>query len=547
MAETIVTLSGDDKALFQALQRIVGQQDKADAGFKKMKASSKDASESVLKGVNDAVSSLGKMVVGYASVTTAIQLANTAIQSQIELNNEAKQSFDAVAKAQQEAAKNLAGVSSGKISEALQKEVPAIAIEASFKDLPAITKALGSSASIVGDEIAKSVVATAAKLEKLTPENLQTTATSTADLVKATGVKDAREAMALLLSAGSVARPEELGRLSLGAARAVNAGTLSAPGQDKVQAAKEATALFAMLSKVDKSGESAATATVQLLAQLRELFKGREDDPGTIRGRLEAIQGSQDLQKGFLGEFKGNDLLAELKEEFVKDLKGEAIFKPIFESLTDTKSTDSAELANALKTVTTDVKVFEEALKTLDLTPQQKLANAQASAQTAVAVQKFGDAPRASAATIRETYEEAVKNTNVTTGQFLREFFIRQTGLLSAEEASTDPATFGRGRIADLEQRRAALLRQPQSAEIDDKIQTVNAAIQSIERAVQVANTPREFINDELAKQNEVMREQTGVLKEISRKLGGQAQPNSPPAATVPTNSTSNAINAGRP
>lgn len=484
--------------------------------------SSKESSQ----GINKLVDGVAKWAAGYATVTTAIGVLNGAIASQIELNDKVVESFDRVAKAQQEAAKNLAGVSPEKISAALQQEIPKIAIEARFKDLPGLTKALGSTASIVGEERASSVVATAAKLERLTPENLQTTATSTGDLVKATGVKDAREAMALLLSAGSVARPEELGKLSLGASRAVNAGTLAAPGQDKVAAAKESTALFAMLSSVDKSGESASTATVQLIAQLSEMFKDSPDDPGTTMGRLQAVRSDP-----------------EKKEAFLSDLKGEAIFKPLFKALTDEASTQSAELATALKTITTDIKVFDAALKTLNITPQQKVANARAEADTAIEVQKFGDAPRAATGNIRQIYSEAMANTNVSISQYLAELI--KSPSVGLSEAFDSPDKFARESIDDLQLRRLQLQKLPTSSINDDKLQVVDRAIKAITELRAVAIAPRDFPSPQLEEQNKLTAENNKLLGEISRKLDARPNPAAPPPPV--TDTLQNALKAGRP
>jgi hypothetical protein len=462
MAETIVTLSGDDKQLLAALRRISGAQDNVDAGLKKIKKSSKEAATLYETGLNSAVTAVTSLGAGYLSASTAAAALNTVLDAQVERQERVLTLTKDVAAAQQEAAKNLAGVSLENISQTLEKDVPRIALAADFADLPALTKALGSSASIVGDNLAKSVVETAAKVERLTPGNLQTTATSTADLVKATGVTDAREAMSMLLSAGSVARPEELGRLSLGAAKAVNAGTLAAPTQDKVEAAKESTAIFAMLSKVDKSGESAATATVQFIAQLNDLFKGRENDPGSTIGRLEAVRNDPELQASML-----------------KDLKGEAIFKPIFESLVNATSTDSAELSKALQTITTDVKIFDAALKTLNVTPQQQAANAIASVDAAVSVQGFGDSETRSKASIAEITEKAL---NTTTTGFLDSLMAPLDRFVRGLDAASIPAErFGSFQKENLQARKEQLLDVPYSDDIENKIRIIDNALAAID------------------------------------------------------------------
>jgi hypothetical protein len=501
MAETVVTLSGDETKLLNAMRKVLGVQDNMDGGFKKIKASSKDANDNAFKGIDKVVTGLGQWASGFATVSAAGAVVNSMLNDQVTIQKEALSVATEVAKAQQEAAKNLAGVAPEKISALLQKEVPKIAIEASFKDIAALTKALGSTSSIVGEDRAASAVTTAAKLERLTPENLQTTATSLGDLVKATGLNDAREAGALLLSAGSVARPEELGKLSLGAARAVNAGTLASPGQDKVAAAKESTALFAMLSSVDKSGESASTATVQLIAQLREMFKDRPDDPGTTIGRLKAVKSD-----------------ASLKESFLGDLKGEAIFKPLFEALTDDASQQSKELATALETITTDVKVFDAALKTLEITPQQKTANALARAETSVEVQKFGDKSSFTTAAVADIAKAALENTGSTTFQKFQNSISKMTDF-GFERSTMTPSRFAAVQLENLSQRKTELSGLARTPEIQDKIQTIDAAIQSINDLKQVQNTPREFQSPQLEEQNKSVKEQNEILRDISRKL----------------------------
>ena len=45
MAQTIVTLSGDDAELYKAFQRILDQQAKTDAGYKKIRGASKEAAD----------------------------------------------------------------------------------------------------------------------------------------------------------------------------------------------------------------------------------------------------------------------------------------------------------------------------------------------------------------------------------------------------------------------------------------------------------------------------------------------------------------------
>lgn len=300
MAQTIVTLSGDDAELYKAFQRIIDQQAKTESGYKKIRNSSKEASDAAKaaakeqadaerqreRWIGGAVSQVTNLVGAYFSVNAAVEALSHTHETLISNQDKALAKAIELAAAQQEAAKNLAGQTPQAISQTLQKTVPEIAKSTQFQDLSKLTTALGSAASIVGEEKATGVVSAAAQLTRFTPDQLQTTATSTADIMAATGIKDAKQALALLASTGSVARPEELAKLSQGAAAAVNAAIAQAPKQDKIDAAKEGVALYAKLTKVDPSGQSAATASIDFIRQVSAVFA----DPKVIKERSERIE-----------------------------------------------------------------------------------------------------------------------------------------------------------------------------------------------------------------------------------------------------------------
>lgn len=300
MAQTIVTLSGDDAELYKAFQRLIDQQAKTDAGYKKIRGASKEAADAAKaaakeqadaekqrqKHVDSAIGSVTGLVAAYVSVQGAVSGLTQAHEILLTNQDKALAKAKELAAAQQEAAKNLAGNTPQAISQTLQKTVPEIARETQFNDLAKLTTALGSAASIVGEERAKSVVTESARITRFTPDQLQTTATATADIMAATGLDDAKQALALLASTGSVARPEELAKLAQGAAAAVNAAIAQAPAQDKVDAAREGVALYAKLTKVDPQGQSAATATTDFMRQISAVFA----DPKVVKERTERIE-----------------------------------------------------------------------------------------------------------------------------------------------------------------------------------------------------------------------------------------------------------------
>ena len=300
MAQTIVTLSGDDAELYKAFQRILDQQAKTEGGYKKVADASKQAAAQAkaaakeqadeekrrADAIDKAVGTVAGLVTTYVSVTAAVSALTKAHAELIDNQDRALGKAKELAAAQQEAAKNLAGRTPEQISETLQKTVPAIANATQFSDIAKLTTALGSAASIVGEEQATGVVSAAAQLTRFTPDALGTTATATADIMAATGLTDAKQALALLASTGSVARPEDLSKLAQGAAAAVNAAIAQAPQQDKVDAAREGVALYANLTAVDPSGQSAATATTDFIRQVTALFS----DPKLVKERTERIE-----------------------------------------------------------------------------------------------------------------------------------------------------------------------------------------------------------------------------------------------------------------
>lgn len=485
-SQTIITLTGDEKSAYEAFQKVIAEAAKLETATdkvgKKAKAvknefdfakQGKDAFMEMATSVVSVTGAIGVLQIGLQGVRAEYERINQLGKEQLALGNK-------VAQAQQEASKNLAGTDPAEMQRLFQESVPRIAIESKFPDLAQITTAIGAAASIIGSDRAETVVSAAAQLTALTPDQLQTTTSATADVTKAIGVSDAREALALLLSTGSVSRPENLPQLATGAAKAINAGVVStAATQSQLDAAKESAALFAMLSEVDPSGQSAATATVQLISQMRDLFSDlgaqdrdkkaaelankreraeeellrsqiaveqktkaaekfgsadtpeakvarlaitttenevkrlkasivdmdqelsqlasisqmRSDDPGTTAGRIQAIAGNEAA-----------------REFALKNMVGEAVFKPLFEGLLTAGSEQQRKLADAQKVITTDIGVFEKALKTQDLTPQQQTARNLGFSEALTNAQSMADPRLEVASAIKQVRLEAERN-----------------------------------------------------------------------------------------------------------------------------------------
>ncbi len=280
MAQVVVELTGDEAKLLRSMQKVIEQNSKVKDSFKNSAKESKTASEQINSHITKNIGSLASMAAGYVSVQAATNLVVDVHTRMVDKQEKALDLARQLAKAQQEAAKNLAGTDRAVISEFIQSESERIAINANFKDVPKISQTIGSVASIVGvsEKVAASAVEAAAILNRLTPEEMQSSATSIADVMKAGQIETGKEAAALLLSTGSVSRPEEFAKLASAASRAIVTGVAASPNQKPIEAAKEAAAAFSLMSQVDKQGESGATATVGFISGVAKPFSPNIDD-----------------------------------------------------------------------------------------------------------------------------------------------------------------------------------------------------------------------------------------------------------------------------
>jgi hypothetical protein len=487
VAQVVVELTGDEAKLLRSMQKVVEQNSKTKDSFKGVAKESKDASGSMSSGFSDVATRIVGATSATALLTVGINAVAKSQQAFVERAQESLALVKEIAAAQQEAAKNLAGNTPQQISETLQNAVPEIARKSDFSDLGKITTALGSSASIVGEEAARSAVEASAKLTRFKKDDLQTTSTATADVMKAAGIQDAREAMALLLTSGAVARPEELPKLATGASKAIYAGVDASPNQNPIDAAKDSAALFAVFSKVDKNGESAATAAIQMISLLRETFNPNRDDTikrderiaellaeqaitveeqvaidranlaiqqkqaivnrinpndtsmGAKDARLDLSEAQASLTRAtkastlndkeseelrrlqtqkqlasndpgnLMGRMQAVQQSPELMRTVEANLKGEAQFKAIAQGFFDPNSVHMQGLTAALGSITTDVTKFDEALQTMEITPQQKTALAVERSDTANAVAKFQDTPTQQYGAIDKIVSDALK------------------------------------------------------------------------------------------------------------------------------------------
>jgi len=152
--------------------------------------------------------------------------------------------------------------------------------------------------------------------------------------------------------------------------------------------------------------QSAANQVVRLQQSLARLDKEigaieridvlKAADPGTTLGRIQAVSDDQQVRKFVL-----------------ENLKGEAIFKPLFEGLLTKDSIQQEKVNKAAATTTMDVQVFEDALKTQDLTPQQKVARELQVSEALKARESIADPNLEIAQAIRQIRDNAINDTTL--------------------------------------------------------------------------------------------------------------------------------------
>jgi hypothetical protein len=301
MSNTVVTLSGDDANLFKAYQRIIAQQAKMDAGLKgigdqakKTKTGLDALASTDFDDLNDSMEDLGDTSAIAEGITTstffkmasAVNLSQLAVdglissvQSSIdhfkELQRIGEQSLERTertAAGQQEAAKNLVSLTPDEFRDVQERVVPQIQRDTGFTDRGLLSRAYGEVRSILPQNQTEELLATSARLNRLTPDNLVETATSIADIVRNLKVT-IPEAVGMLASAQTVFRAPEQRMVARGIAdvssMAINTSTAKVP---ITEIADQATALLSVLGKDDAEGRSSVTGTLSFMGQLRDPF-----------------------------------------------------------------------------------------------------------------------------------------------------------------------------------------------------------------------------------------------------------------------------------
>jgi hypothetical protein len=401
---------------------------------------------------------------GAQGLQGAIEIVNGLIAHQGKLIDSAASKQLTLAKAQQEAIKNLAALSRVQQSELLTTSVGKIASTAGVGDAAAITNALGGAISGGATEAqAVSAVTAAAQLNRLTPEKIGATSSAAVDFGKATGVDDARANIALLTSTGTQSRIEDPQALAKNLAPALSNAVNTVQGQDSQDATREAAAIFAAFTQAtaDTQGDSSRTATVQFTAELGRFFQGLERERVEARSKIELIdrkiakgsdtekdredraildtflQDAKELQdpETLFGRIEALQQNQGIRDQFFSREFGEVKFKGAFKQLGDSTSEIAQQIRTAKEKIEVDSKGFDRLLEaTTSLTPQLRAANIVAGVQAASEMRANTDIEGATLSQIRSIAKSTLEET-------------RPSGFLNiranmAEEAGVEPGVF---------------------------------------------------------------------------------------------------------
>lgn len=292
-----------------------------------------------------ALHQLAAVAGAYIGIQEAIQATTRFLNEQEESLRSAAETQMSLAGAQQEALKNLAGLSAADRKGLLEGFVGEVAGKTGFADQKQLTLAVGAGVSAGGTvEQTKSAVEASARILRFDPESVDEFTAAAIDLARATGKDDAKANLSFLLSSGTQSRVVDPAQLAKNLAPAVVSSVQSVPRQNREQASAEAAALFGVFSKAatDTKGESTATALIQYANELQKFFQGKENDPGTLFGRISKLQNDQGLKSSFF------------EKEF-----GEQRFRGIFKAVTDKQSQWVKELTDSRRKISTDTGVFD--------------------------------------------------------------------------------------------------------------------------------------------------------------------------------------------
>lgn len=433
-AEQIVTLTGDDAALFKAYQRIIDQQIKMEKGLDRVADKAKKAKEAVkpleASDFSEAnatldefgnLASLGgdkmsKMMASVGSTVVSLGSAAALMQAMIghqeRINALAQEQLDvsnALAKNQAEAIKNMAVFGMQDTKDILTNDLPDIAKKTGFSDIGRLTQAATEAISIVPKEQAIDALTVAAETNTLTPESVAPFASGLADLMMNTQVPNANEVYGLVASLLPNARPSDTVQFMKNLSKSsAAANATKGEGFDPKEASREAGAAFAFLTTqtTDLTGDSSSSNLANLMSYTQSMFgdSGREDREKRLIELGPQLRSEKDAAKRKLIQQEIDDLKAlnaatlndpgsfvtrrqaimdnpVLLRQFERNVTGEAIYKPVFKKMFTRGSEEARRFEETLSETQYDSNAVEKFKQKRAVTPQMRIGQLSSQAE----------------------------------------------------------------------------------------------------------------------------------------------------------------------
>ncbi|EMI20534.1 hypothetical protein RMSM_02566 [Rhodopirellula maiorica SM1] len=348
----------------------------------------------------------------YSTFQSVLASINQYLVDQQTLLDDSLDKQRELAKAQQEAAKNLAGLSIVERDELLQRSIGEIANKAGFSFLAGITTALGAAVSRgATSEQAVDAVTQSARLERNTPEQLDETAAGAVAIQRQTGLTDIRQSIALLETTGTQAAIVDPAALVESLPKAIGSSVSTVREQDAEEASRQAAALFAVITQFgnDDRGTSSATFQTDFSTRMDSFFTGLDDELVDARSKIELLDrkiakgaateanirdrerlaefvtvATEVQQKGegtvafdtFFGRIQTLQQNEALQRQFVGEGFGEKQFQVVLNDIFDAESDAARQLRSSYQTIRADADFFErEASQIASGTPQLSVSN----------------------------------------------------------------------------------------------------------------------------------------------------------------------------
>ena len=376
MATVRNKFTGDAKQLERELERIRRQMVKLEESNQKLATESKRRHKSantafaqIGKTARSQIASLKQLATSYLGVRTAIDLVVAGIRERKRLEDEAKGKSINVAGAQAKVIKNIGDASDNEIRDFFQ-QVSGVRDATGFKSQAQLLNASASILSATGGDQRKTVeiLSEIAPFFRDAPDEIAQFGGALADLMKNSGLDDAKGATAFALAIQGQARFENLGGFK-SVAPALAATNIATDG-DVFEGARRGAALFAAFGS--QAGDVDATLTKGAVTAFVAGLERAAPHLETFDERLDFVRNSQNQGPTLNGDALGGSAI--IDEVLKKGFRGPMLLLAR-EMLTETTSNMGIAYDDALqKIVASEASVDRKRSQLGGLTSELRLS-----------------------------------------------------------------------------------------------------------------------------------------------------------------------------